>query len=295
MHKLRRKSPSPRMTIVSRIVVPVALSAAVAVASAGCVSGSRPRAAAAAARSRPRPARTAAPNDSLSRTAPASPRPLRAARAATNPSRILVGQIANRLPTHRRVVALTFDAGADDAGAPKIFATLQSRHVTATFFMTGRWAQLYPRWARRIAARYPVGNHTYDHTDLLGLSLGAVRREILTAQSAIAAISRRSPTRLFRFPYGSSSPSTLRTANELGYTAVGWTVDTIGWEGTSGGQSVATVVQRALSHLEPGEIVLMHVGANPNDHSTLDADALARIIDNIRRRGYAFVALPEYL
>ena len=100
---------------------------------------------------------------------------------------------------------------------------------------------------------------------------------------------------MFRFPYGSSSPSTLRTANELGYTAVGWTVDTIGWEGTSGGQSVATVVQRALSHLEPGEIVLMHVGANPNDHSTLDADALARIIDNIRRRGYAFVALPEYL
>jgi peptidoglycan/xylan/chitin deacetylase (PgdA/CDA1 family) len=284
------------MTIASRIVVPVALSAAVAVACAGCVSGSKPRPPAAATRSRPRPARTAAPNDTPSRTARASPRPLRAARAApTSPNRILVGQIADRLPTRRRVVALTFDAGADDAGAPRIFATLQSRHATATFFMTGRWAQLYPRWARRIAARYPLGNHTYDHTDLLGLSLGAVRREILTAQSTIAAITRRSPTRLFRFPYGSSSPSTLRTANELGYTAVGWTVDTLGWEGTSGGQSVATVVQRALSHLEPGEIVLMHVGANPNDHSTLDADALAMIIDDIRRRGYAFVALPEYL
>jgi peptidoglycan/xylan/chitin deacetylase (PgdA/CDA1 family) len=284
------------MTIASRIVVPAALSAAVAVASAGCVSGSKPRPPAAATSPRPRPARTAPPNDTVGRTAPASPRPVRPARAApTSPSRKLVGQIPDQLPTRRRVVALTFDAGADDAGAPRILATLQSRHATATFFMTGRWAQLYPRWARRIAARYPVGNHTYDHTDLLGLSLRAVRREILTAQSAIAAISRRSPTRLFRFPYGSSSPSTLGTANQLGYTAVGWTVDTLGWEGTSSGQSVATVIQRALSHLEPGEIVLMHVGANPNDHSTLDADALAMIIHDIRRRGYAFVALPEYL
>jgi peptidoglycan/xylan/chitin deacetylase (PgdA/CDA1 family) len=59
-------------------------------------------------------------------------------------------------------------------------------------------------------------------------------------------------------------------------------------------QSVTTVTSRALAHLEPGEIILMHTGANPNDHSTLDADALPGIIKAIRARGYRFVTLNEY-
>lgn len=160
--------------------------------------------------------------------------------------------------------------------------------------MTGRWAELYPRWAGRIAARYPIGNHTFDHRDLLSLTPQAVRRELLTARAAIRRATGRPSVALFRFPYGSSSPSTLALVNQLGYTAVGWTVDTIGWEGTSLGQSLATVTSRALSHLQPGEIVLMHVGANPQDHSTLDADALPGIISAIRVRGYQFVTLNEY-
>jgi peptidoglycan/xylan/chitin deacetylase (PgdA/CDA1 family) len=57
------------------------------------------------------------------------------------------------------------------------------------------------------------------------------------------------------------------------------------------GQSLASVTSRVLGHLQPGEIILMHVGANPNDHSTLDADALPGIINAIRTRGYQFVTL----
>jgi peptidoglycan/xylan/chitin deacetylase (PgdA/CDA1 family) len=160
--------------------------------------------------------------------------------------------------------------------------------------MTGRWADLYPQWARRIAARYPIGDHTFDHRDLLGLSLDAVPGEVLGAATAIERATGRPPVRLFRFPYGSSNVPTLAVVNHLGYTAVGWTVDTLGWEGTSMGQSVASVFSRAIGHLRPGEIILMHVGANPSDHSTLDADALVRIIHAARARGYRFVTLPSY-
>ena len=192
------------------------------------------------------------------------------------------------------MVALTFDAGANDAGAAKILATLRESGATGTFFMTGRWAQLFPHRARKIAARYPIGNHTYDHSDLTRLTPSAVLREIQMASTAIRRVTGRPPAPLFRFPYGSSSPSTLRTANQLGYTAIGWTVDTLGWEGTSGGQSTESVVSHALAHLQPGAIILMHVGSNPHDRSTLDADALRTIIDDIRRRGYTFVTLSQY-
>jgi peptidoglycan/xylan/chitin deacetylase (PgdA/CDA1 family) len=208
---------------------------------------------------------------------------------------VVAGQIPDRLPTERRVVALTFDAGADRAGAPKILGALSRAGVAATFFMTGRWAELYPQWVHRIAARYPIGNHTFDHRDLLGLTLTEVMNELVMARGAIKRAAGGPPVPLFRFPYGSSNTTTLALVNRLGYTAVGWTVDTLGWEGTSMGQSVASVTAHALDHLRPGEIILMHLGANPADHSMLDADALPGIISAIRAQGYQFVTLGEYL
>jgi peptidoglycan/xylan/chitin deacetylase (PgdA/CDA1 family) len=238
--------------------------------------------------------RTSTPTSVHSTTLRTTPHSQPTQAKATAVDRVLAGQIPDRLPTARRVVALTFDAGADNAGAPKILAALAQANVTATFFMTGRWAELYPQLARRIVARYPIGNHTFDHHDLLGLTLPAVRRELLMARSAIRHATGSPPIALFRFPYGSSSASTLALANHLGYTAVGWTVDTLGWEGTSMGQSLASVTSRALIHMQPGEIILMHVGANPHDHSTLDADALPGIIRAIRARGYQFVTLNQY-
>jgi peptidoglycan/xylan/chitin deacetylase (PgdA/CDA1 family) len=204
--------------------------------------------------------------------------------------RRLVGQIEDRMPMKRHLVALTFDAGANDAGAHKILPTLKRTGATGTFFMTGRWAQLYPGWARLIASRYPIANHTFDHRDLLSMPVGNVSSEVLGAATWIKRSTKCLPARLFRFPYGSSNGSTLAAVNGLGYTAVGWTVDTLGWEGTAMGQSVDSVYSRVIDHLQPGEIVLMHMGSSP-DGSTLDADALPRIIAEIRRRGYKFVTL----
>jgi peptidoglycan/xylan/chitin deacetylase (PgdA/CDA1 family) len=51
------------------------------------------------------------------------------------------------------------------------------------------------------------------------------------------------------------------------------------------------VVSRVLAAARPGEIVLMHVGSNPDDHTTFDADALAQVISGLRARGYSFVTL----
>jgi hypothetical protein len=76
---------------------------------------------------------------------------------------------------------------------------------------------------------------------------------------------------------------------------VGWTVDTLGWEGTSGGITVQKIVNRILGSLQPGEIVLMHCGSNPSDHSTLDADAFPAVIKELRARGYSFFVTVDAL
>jgi peptidoglycan-N-acetylglucosamine deacetylase len=82
--------------------------------------------------------------------------------------------------------------------------------------------------------------------------------------------------------------------DDTGATAIRWTVDTLGWEGTARGQTTGSVTSRVLAALRPGDIVLMHVGSPP-DGSTLDANALPRIIRAIRHRGYSFVAITDFL
>ena len=81
----------------------------------------------------------------------------------------------------------------------------------------------------------------------------------------------------------------------MGYVAVRWTVDTLGWKGTSGGMTAQQVSDRAVDALRPGAIVLMHVGSNPDDGTTLDADALPGMIDRMRGAGYSFVTLDSLL
>ncbi len=241
------------------------------------------------------PSRGAAPVPSpSSRTTPAPATPPAPSRTATpTPSAthsILTGRVVTKVPTTAKVIALTFDGGSGAQGAEAVAATLVREHVPATFFLTGAFAAANPSLSGRLAQLGSVGNHTQTHPHLTGLSDGDVRAQVTSAHTAILVATGRDPHPLFRFPYGESDTRTLRLVNDLGYVAVGWTVDTLGWKGRSEGVSVEQVSSRTAAARTPGEIVLMHLGAAP-DGSTLDADALPRVIDEARAAGYAFVTL----
>jgi peptidoglycan/xylan/chitin deacetylase (PgdA/CDA1 family) len=100
----------------------------------------------------------------------------------------------------------------------------------------------------------------------------------------------RDPKPLFRFPYGDRNARTIRVVNAMGYTSVRWSLDTWGWMGPPEGQSKQTVLHRVSTMLRPGDILLLHIGAN-RDGSTLDADALPGILGLLGRRGYRTVTL----
>jgi peptidoglycan/xylan/chitin deacetylase (PgdA/CDA1 family) len=193
------------------------------------------------------------------------------------------------------VVALTFDAGANAAGLPKILATLSSKGVSGTFFLTGNWAANNPQGVSDIAAAgHRVANHSMTHPGFTGLDSARITQEVRAAEQAILAAGG-DPRPLFRFPFGERDARTIAAVNSLGYVPVRWTVDTLGWKGTSGGASVQIVADRVQAGLQPGEIVLMHIGSNPDDGTTLDADALPEVIDGIRAAGYGFTTLDALL
>jgi peptidoglycan/xylan/chitin deacetylase (PgdA/CDA1 family) len=204
------------------------------------------------------------------------------------PPPIVAGEIV-RLQTRQHVVALTFDGGGNADGAPRVLTTLRRNDVPATFFLTGHFVRSYPPLARAIGKRYPVGNHTVNHVDLLRVSRPAANREITRAAVMIRRATGRDTHPYFRFPYGSRDAQLLRLVHGLGYASVRWTVDTFGWMGRSQ-QSVGGAVRRVMANLVPGEIVLMHLGSS-RDRSTIDADALPAVIRLVRARGYRFVTL----
>ena len=190
------------------------------------------------------------------------------------------------------MVALTFDAGANADAVPSILATLRREGVPATFFLTGNFVRDFPAAARSIAAAgFRIGDHTITHPHLTQLSDAAVQHEIAGGAQQIMSVTGKNSVPLFRFPYGDADARTIAIANRAGYVPVRWTVDTLGWEGTAGHISAPVVVSRVLAAAGPGEIVLMHAGSNPDDHTTFDADALAQVISGLRARGHSFVTL----
>jgi peptidoglycan-N-acetylglucosamine deacetylase len=199
------------------------------------------------------------------------------------------------IPGAGLVVALTFDAGANAAGLPKILSALSAKGVAGTFFLTGNWVEGNPEGVGQIvAAGHRVANHSMTHPGFTGLTDSQIVQQVRGAEHVILAAGG-DPKPLFRFPFGEGDARTIKALNALGYVAVRWTVDTLGWKGTSGGVNAQIVADRLMAGLQPGEIVLMHIGSNPDDGTTLDADALPRVIDRIRAEGYSFVTLDALL
>ncbi|MCT9868232.1 polysaccharide deacetylase family protein [Paenarthrobacter aurescens] len=207
---------------------------------------------------------------------------------------VLLGRDLEAIPATTPVIALTFDAGANAAALDSILLTLSLHDVKATFFLTGNWASANSASvARIVAAEHRLGNHSMSHPGFTQLTDAQIAEELLGAEDAVRAAGG-DPRPFFRFPYGERDSRVIATVNKLGYVAVRWSVDTLGWKGTSGGASQESVLRRVVDGLRPGAIILMHIGSNPDDGTTLDADALPGIIEAVRRAGYGFVSL-DYL
>jgi peptidoglycan/xylan/chitin deacetylase (PgdA/CDA1 family) len=199
-------------------------------------------------------------------------------------------RVWNVISTHAKVVALTFDAGANADGVNSILATLSREKVQATFFLTGNFTGTFQGESKAIvAAGHRVGDHSISHPYFTKLTDSQIRDQVLGAENVIKSVTGAESWPWFRFPYGDYNSHTVSVVNSVGFVPVGWTVDTLGWKGTSGGITAQKVVDRVLGNLQPGEIVLMHCGSNPTDHTTLDAEALPAVISELRARGYSFV------
>lgn len=201
------------------------------------------------------------------------------------------GSISRGL-TDRKLVSLTFDAGADRGYAGSILDTLATKGVTASFGMTGTWATANGDLIQRIAREgHHLINHTRTHRSFTGMNTGAAALtpaerldELETTEGSLKALTGAGTKPWFRPPYGDYDSGVLRdiAANGFKHNLM-WTVDSLGWNGLTRDQ----IVSRILSQHGNGYIYLFHVGSDSQD-----GPALPQIIDGLRAKGYGFGSAP---
>ncbi|MCC6383238.1 MAG: polysaccharide deacetylase family protein [Dehalococcoidia bacterium] len=190
---------------------------------------------------------------------------------------------------NRRQVAFSFDAGSDAGYTTSILATLQANGITASFGMTGRWAEQYPDLLRRIVAGgHHLINHSYDHPDFTTISSAARKQQLDQTDAIVVGLTGGIGTKpYFRPPFGAYNASVNADLAADGYFySLYWTVDSLGWNGLSAAQ----IVERCLSRAQPGAIYLFHVGSQSQD-----GPALQTLIDGLRAAGYTIGSIPDVM
>ena len=198
-----------------------------------------------------------------------------------------------RLPTHERVVALTFDACEQqrpvklDTG---ISDYLVAHRIPFTLFLSGRFVQDNQAAVRTLAALdfVEIENHSWNHPNRMQvLSDDDVRDQVLRTDAEIARLTGRR-TAFFRFPATNYNARTLADVEALGFRVVHYR-----WEvgDPDPHESADRIVRETLEGTRPGDILIYHI----NGRGWHTAAALPRMIDGLKDAGYRFVLLKEYL
>lgn len=192
-----------------------------------------------------------------------------------------------KVKTERKVAALTFDISWGTKVPGPVMDTLKKYNVKSTFFLSGPWVRQYPEFPRRLAGEgHEIASHGNRHIDLDRESSGTVKEEIMTAHQSIKEVTGATPS-LIRTPNGAWNEMVLGVADQLGYRVIQWSVDSLDWKkpGTD------AIVKRVLDRVHPGAIILMHA----SDTCTQTPDALPRVLEGLKARGYELVTVSNLL
>ena len=212
-----------------------------------------------------------------------------------------VPRVVRRLPTTDRVVALTLDACGGRTGSgydAELIETLRRKRVPATLFINARWIDANPRKFRKLAADplFEIANHGTAHRPLsvtgrsvYGIagtaSVAEVIDEVAVNQRLITKLTGAAPA-FFRSGTAYYDDVAVRVVSDLGLRVVNFNV-----LGDAGATYSAPQVVAAMLSSTPGSIILAHM--NRPDRGT--AEGIAAALPKLRKRGFRFVHLSEYL
>ena len=194
---------------------------------------------------------------------------------------------------------LTFDDGPSAEWTPKILDILEREKVPAAFFVIGINAeQNIPILKREYNDGFEIGNHTFTHHNIAEMSLSRAALEMKLTRLLIESVTGHS-TILFRAPYNADSePQTydelapIQRSRQENYLTINESIDPNDW---APGVSADSVFQRVVRQEAStnASIILLHDAGGDTRQATVEA--LPRIIDYFKKRGYVFTSVSDLM
>ena len=167
-----------------------------------------------------------------------------------------------------REVALTFDDGPREHGMQELIAAMAPHNVKATFFLVGKFADRYGKITLMLKrAGHELANHTYTHPALYKLWVEKIIREAERCDEVMESLGIRK-TMFLRPPGGGFNMNIFNAMRRMNKKLGLWSLNTADYTGRP-------------------DVILMHSGM-PNT-----VEALPRIIERVKERGFTFVRLEE--
>lgn len=200
----------------------------------------------------------------------------------SSPSRVI-----RDVTMSKKMAALTFDDGPSSIYTPQILDILKENKSKGTFFCIGSKVAKNPLTAKRIVKeKHEIGNHTYTHPYIVGLSSYKLREEIEKTQEEILLVTGKK-TNLFRPPGGRFNSRILKVVESSNHQCINWSwdQDTRDWSRPG----VDRIVRKVIKNIRNGNIILFH------DTNSETVKAVRIIIPALKNKGYKFVTISELI
>lgn len=181
-------------------------------------------------------------------------------------------------PTQKKVY-LTFDCGYENGETTKILDALKAKDAKAVFFVTKSYVTSSPDIVQRMVDEgHELGNHTVTHPNLTKVSYDKFKTELLDLNEYVKE-HYGVQMRYLRPPEGVFSERTLAATQMLNMSTILWDFAYKDWD-PADQPGADYAFEKVTKHIHNGSILLLHAVSSSN------AQALPRIIDELRAQGY---------
>lgn len=192
---------------------------------------------------------------------------------------------ATHYPSSEKQIAITFDDGPDPDFTLAVATLIEKYGGRSTFFCIGRRVEEHPELVRQLHERgHQVGNHSFSHATWIDFKTKrGWLNEIQKTDEVLSLAVNNYQNKLFRPPYGVTTPHLAAAIRELGHRVVGWRVRPY----DTAVDDPARIANRILKKTKPGDIILLH-----DTHPRI-IPALEQLLPILVNYGFKFVTVEE--
>jgi peptidoglycan-N-acetylmuramic acid deacetylase len=180
-------------------------------------------------------------------------------------------------------------------------------NIPATFFINGTFMEINPVITREMSQfDFEIGNLFQYYVDLTTtdflINTTFIRQGLSTNEENYNSLTGKNFAPIWHSPRYSYNQSILAYGEDAGYQFVSYNLDSLDWVGKNNRElhesfymNNATLIERLLDKLKPGQIVIFSTGQNGSIRDEWLFDDLDLLISELVRAGYSFTTASDLL